>query len=277
VSTPSVSLIIPTLNEAHHLAELLPTLLAQTLTPLEIIVADAGSSDGTVAVAQRHGARVIPGGRPAVGRTNGARAAAGEWLCFVDADTRLPDAQIVERVVNYAQANGLTAVVCDCRPYYRPGDRGYDHRLLRLWDRLMLRAVSDGQRFWLRCGFPVGQAVFLVTRRDGFLAVGGFAEEAEPFEDSAYLLAVHRRCAPGAGRRSAVGVMPRECFVLVSTRRYDVRGRVGFPLSMAIRGALLRVGGEHADHNYWAVNQKGLYRERRTPSPPATDDRHHQR
>ena len=71
--TPRLSAIIPTLNEAVYLPLLLEALAAQTRPADEIIVADAGSADGTVELACRRGARVVRGGTPAVGRNAGAR------------------------------------------------------------------------------------------------------------------------------------------------------------------------------------------------------------
>lgn len=88
--TPRISVIIPALNEEVLLAELLNDLQQQDFDGLEVIVADAGSTDGTRAVAETYGAKVVPGGLPAVGRNAGARAAQGEFLFFLDADVRLP-------------------------------------------------------------------------------------------------------------------------------------------------------------------------------------------
>jgi glycosyltransferase involved in cell wall biosynthesis len=58
----TVSVIIPTYNEAAYLPGLLAALKAQTYPPEEIIVADAGSCDGTVEIALRAGCQVVPGG-----------------------------------------------------------------------------------------------------------------------------------------------------------------------------------------------------------------------
>ncbi len=85
-----ISVIIPTLNEAKRLPALLQALQAQTRPPDEIIVADAGSQDETTAIAQRAGARVTRGGRPAAGRNAGARVAQGNLLLFLDADVLPP-------------------------------------------------------------------------------------------------------------------------------------------------------------------------------------------
>lgn len=81
-----VSVIIPALNAADHLAQTLPSCRGVR----EIIVVDGGSDDDTVAFARQCGARVIASeaGR---GRQlhKGAAAALGEWLLFVHADTAL--------------------------------------------------------------------------------------------------------------------------------------------------------------------------------------------
>jgi len=89
---PPLSVIIPTLDAAASLPATLTALAegrAQGLTR-EILVADGGSRDATVALAERHGARVIaaPRGRGAQLAAGGA-AASGAWLLFLHADTRL--------------------------------------------------------------------------------------------------------------------------------------------------------------------------------------------
>lgn len=83
----TVSVVIPTLNEAHAL----PATLAAIGTGAEVIVSDGGSSDATIALAHAAGARVIEGtsGR---GRqlAAGIAASSGEVLLLVHADTWLP-------------------------------------------------------------------------------------------------------------------------------------------------------------------------------------------
>jgi glycosyltransferase involved in cell wall biosynthesis len=65
---------------------LLDALQSQTHPPDEIIVADAGSKDGTRELAQARGGRVVQGGLPGVGRNAGATAATGDLFLFLDAD-----------------------------------------------------------------------------------------------------------------------------------------------------------------------------------------------
>ena len=78
----TISIIIPTLNEARFLPKLLESIKKQTFTDYEVIVADAGSKDKTLEIAKKYGARIVKGGFPAEGRNAGARAAKGDFLFF---------------------------------------------------------------------------------------------------------------------------------------------------------------------------------------------------
>ncbi len=88
-----VSIIIPTLNEASCLERTLHQL--SILNPLakEILVVDGGSKDETVAIASKAGIKVLS--CPSPGRSLqmncGAKAATGDILCFLHADTCVPD------------------------------------------------------------------------------------------------------------------------------------------------------------------------------------------
>lgn len=88
-STPYLSVIIPTLNEAQHLLETISTAVS---ADTEILVSDGGSSDTTRKIAGSLGARIICGQPGRAGQQNrGAAVAGGEVLLFLHADTRLPD------------------------------------------------------------------------------------------------------------------------------------------------------------------------------------------
>lgn len=84
----TVSVIIPTLNEAGNIQETVERALPGAE---EVLVADGGSSDGTRDVAAAAGATVlaVPGGRPAQLNT-AAMASRGGVLLFLHADTHLP-------------------------------------------------------------------------------------------------------------------------------------------------------------------------------------------
>ncbi|GJL77884.1 MAG: glycosyl transferase family 2 [Nitrospinaceae bacterium] len=96
-----ISVIIPTLNEA--------LILSQTLTeinrhsPHEVIIADGGSQDGTLAIAETFGSRILTGppGR-ALQMNAGAEIATGDALLFLHADSRV-EAKSYQRMVDVMQ------------------------------------------------------------------------------------------------------------------------------------------------------------------------------
>ncbi|QNI84626.1 beta-glycosyltransferase/ family 2 [Synechococcus sp. PROS-7-1] len=88
---PSLSVVIPCLNESERLPLLLAD-LQQGTSNHELVIADGGSIDGSLAIARLSGAHVIavePAGRGHQ-LAAGARQASGTWLLFLHADSRLP-------------------------------------------------------------------------------------------------------------------------------------------------------------------------------------------
>ena len=84
------SIVIPCYNEADFIASTLESLTAQTFTKnYEIIIVDNNCTDDTVAIARRHGARVVSAQRPGVcsARQAGTKASHGEIIISTDADT----------------------------------------------------------------------------------------------------------------------------------------------------------------------------------------------
>ncbi len=89
--TPSlISCIVPIFNGERYLQEALDSILAQTYQPVEVIVADDGSTDGTRAVVASYGKQVAylrqTNAGPAAARNLGLSAAQGEFVAFLDAD-----------------------------------------------------------------------------------------------------------------------------------------------------------------------------------------------
>jgi glycosyltransferase involved in cell wall biosynthesis len=80
------SIIIPALNEAENIAQVIRRIPADSAA--EILVVDGGSTDDTAAIAQAEGARVIHEPRPGYGMAcaRGASEASAEILAFMDAD-----------------------------------------------------------------------------------------------------------------------------------------------------------------------------------------------
>jgi len=191
-----ISVIIPTLNEAAALPGLLRALAAQGEAH-EIIVADGGSADATVALAREAGARVIsaPQGRGAQ-LAAGAAAAAGDVLWFLHADTKAPYAAM--RALMHA-LDGRGAVGGNFRVLFDGGTR---------FDRFMIWFYAIIRRLGLFYG---DSGIFV--RRAAYEAIGGM--RALPLmEDHDFARRMRR-----AGRIACVRFPP----LVASSRRF--RGR----------------------------------------------------
>jgi glycosyltransferase involved in cell wall biosynthesis len=99
-----VSFVVPTLNSERTLEACLSAIFAQQFprADYEVVIADAGSMDGTVAIARRLGVDAVvanPLKTGEAGKTAGIGAASGELIALVDSDNILPDAHWLERMV----------------------------------------------------------------------------------------------------------------------------------------------------------------------------------
>ncbi len=159
--TCDVSIIIPTLNEETCIGETVARLVTQP--GVEVIVADGGSEDRSMARAAAAGARVIaaPLGRGSQ-QNEGARAAHGRILLFLHADTLLPEGFAPE-IRAALDRPGIVAGAFR----FAVGAKGWRFRFLEYGTNW--RAA--------RLGLPYGdQALFLAGAR--FQALGGFKEIA---------------------------------------------------------------------------------------------------
>lgn len=105
--TSYISIIIPTLNEAETVGALLSQL--QGLAGVEIIVVDGNSHDGTAAVVEGYGARLIQTSADRALQLNkGAEAAHGDILLFLHSDTK-PEPGFVKQVRDTLNQTGVAA------------------------------------------------------------------------------------------------------------------------------------------------------------------------
>ncbi len=193
-----LSIVIPVLNEAVNLERLLPHLGA-VCSGAEVIVADGGSSDGSAAMPPRFPGVRLVASRPgrAAQMNTGARAATGDALLFLHADTRLPV--------------GATAAVMEALQDPRVVGGRFDVRLASA--RLSLRVVGGMMNLRSRLtGISTGdQAIFV--RRDVFEAMGGYAE-IPLMEDVEFTRRLKRR-----GRLATLRLR-----ATTSARRWETRG-----------------------------------------------------
>jgi glycosyltransferase involved in cell wall biosynthesis len=205
---PYLSVVIPALNEATQLPGLLDALKSQTQPPNEIIVADAGSKDGTVEAALERGARVVPGGMPGPGRNAGARAAQGEIFLFLDADV-LPAPDFLELALDEFERDQYVVATCPSKA---------------LSDDLSDKIIMEATNLYLQIIMPVsprapGYCIF--AQRAVHEAIGGFDETLKMSEDHDYV----RR----ASQHGEFGLLT-SAHIPVSMRRLEKEGLVGLAL-----------------------------------------------
>lgn len=175
-----LSIVIPTLNEASSIADLLDDLAPLRTAGNEIILVDAGSSDATRQIAETRVDRCIDSVAGRARQMNaGAALAAGDWLWFLHADSRVSTAVI---------GTLLATTETQQRPWGRFDVRlsGRDWRLRIIETFMNLRSRVSG----IATG---DQGIFV--KKPVFDAVGGFPD-IELMEDVALSKALRGRSHP---------------------------------------------------------------------------------
>ena len=160
-----ISFIVPAHNEELELPATLRAIHAAASDAgqlYEIIVVNDASTDATPEIAAQTGAKVIPINRRqiAASRNAGGRAAQGEYLFFIDADTRINRAHVSGGIaaLEGGYAGGSARVAMD----------GF----VPIWGRMLLRGFSS-----VYFGLNLGAGAFLFTTRRNFDLIGGFDEQ----------------------------------------------------------------------------------------------------
>lgn len=106
--TPKISVVIPAFNAQRWIEEAVKSALEQSLPPFEVIVVDDGSTDDTVGILEKFGARIKlirqSNRGPGSARNEGMKNARGEWIAFLDADDKWLSSKL-ERVMQFAKQN----------------------------------------------------------------------------------------------------------------------------------------------------------------------------
>jgi glycosyltransferase involved in cell wall biosynthesis len=193
-----LSFVIPARNEEALIGETLQAILASVAhaagvsrrdlwlpdSPFEIIVADDASEDDTAAAVGKfsdyNGVRLVRcvGGTCAAARNAGAAASVGRVLCFVDADTLVPESA-VHRILNLHEGEGR------CLVLYRLASREPGLRAWFWWS------------FWgMARRFPLARAksmpAFMSCDRAHFERYGPFNETCAIAEEWPLTVAAYR-------------------------------------------------------------------------------------
>jgi glycosyltransferase involved in cell wall biosynthesis len=165
VERPLVSVMIGVYNAAPYLAEAIDSVFAQTYRPLELIVVDDGSDDGSGDVARGYGDRLIYAYQENAGngaaRNHAVRLASGELFAFLDADDRFVPDKLDRQWAVLRADPGLDMVFGHVSEFVSPE--------LTEEERASIRAPAPAPAPWTAPNL-------MLIRRDSFLRVGPFSE-----------------------------------------------------------------------------------------------------
>jgi len=178
---PLVSVILPAYNGERFVAEAVESILAQTYSPVELIVVDDGSTDRTMEIVSRYeGAKIVSkeNGGPASARNVGLKAAAGKIIAFNDQDDVMLPRRLEVQAGRLIEDMDVDLVVCAQEVFFEEGAPMPD------WDRRVspLLFGEDNPEETL-----IG-SISLVTRRRVFDRIGIFDEEIFGGDDLDWML-----------------------------------------------------------------------------------------
>ena len=159
---PLISVIIPVYNRVAFIAEAIESVLNQTYEPIELIVVDGRSTDGTAETIERYAPRLRhidqENAGAAFARNTGIAAANGTFLAFLDSDDIwLPHK--LERQMETLQANPTADVVFGhAEQFFDPSvDEAFKARI---------NATAEV--------IPAQSAVAMLIRREFFHTIGNY-------------------------------------------------------------------------------------------------------
>jgi glycosyltransferase involved in cell wall biosynthesis len=182
----SATIVIPTYDAQETLGAAIESALAQDYEPVEVIVVDDGSTDGTATVARAFHGRIRyvrqENAGPSAARNRGISEARGEFVAFLDADDEAPPTKLSVQV-GYLVAHPDVACVVG------------RHEL-----------VGDAPEWFDADSVPL---ISLVARRSTLADLGGFDTSLRIAEDRDLLVRMRER---GLRVEFLPDVVLRRCF-----------------------------------------------------------------
>lgn len=186
-----LSIIIPTRQEERTIERTVRHLKKSVGDEMQIIVSDGQSTDKTVELALTCADDVVlyeseAPHNASKGRNDGARIATGTFLCFIDADVRIPEPKtFFERALLHFDDERIVGI---CGPQRA-------EPTVETWaDRMSFGLLNMGLRIQnnvLHLGEASGK--FMLVRADSFRAVGGFREDLATREDGDFFKRLSKR------------------------------------------------------------------------------------
>ncbi|MEK7566426.1 MAG: glycosyltransferase [Patescibacteria group bacterium] len=203
-----ISIVIPALNEEKYIGRLLDSIAQQDFDEgIEIVVADAGSTDATKKIIESHKRNffkvlIVKGGMPAVGRNNGAKASLGDPIFFIDADLIIPERDFLKKAVDYFRKKNLDIAAT----YLRPDSEWWVDKFLSHLYNIFLQIIKF---------FRPSGSMCIAASRELFNKTGGYPEDVVMAEDHDFVNAASK-----IGRYGIIPYAP-----IFSMRRFNKEGR----------------------------------------------------
>ena len=198
-----LTIIVPTLNEEGYLSFLLKSLKRQSFKDYEVIIADAHSADKTAKIAEDFGCHVVSGGLPPKGKNEGAKAARGEILFFIDADSRVLSDDFLEKILQEFKKKNLDIASFSLHPNESKLDN-LIYTFYNLWVKLSQSFLAHATNV-------------ILVKKEIHQKIKGFDEEIKLAEDHDYV-----RRAAKLGKFGFIDIEP----IFVSSRRFKKEGRI---------------------------------------------------
>jgi len=180
-----VSVVIPAFNAERFLGEAIESVLAQTYAPLETIVVDDGSSDGTLEIARAYGEVTVieqPNAGPSAARNRGFAASRGDFIAFHDSDDLMTPDKIEVQAGVLIEEPEVGCVLAEQELLIEPGAE------MPFWvEGSKVQTMMPPRPPELE-GEPLVHPMTLVVRREVFEQVGGFDQSMRAAEDFDWML-----------------------------------------------------------------------------------------
>lgn len=209
-----LSIIIPTLNEEKYLPKLLSDLVRQRENDFEVIVVDGNSQDATEAAALTYKKDLNISfykndkQNVAYQRNYGASQARGEYLVFLDADTRVGVTFVKALHKEIDKVKGLIFL-----PYIVPEKNNYQ-------DKVMFNITNSLVDVSQKIGKPFSSGGSMVLQSDFFRHIGGFNEKLFISEDHELVARAYKH---GVNAKLLKNVRIKFCL-----RRMEKEGRLKY-------------------------------------------------
>ena len=168
MARPLISVMIGVYNAERYLAEAIDSVFAQSYRPLELVVVDDGSDDGSGHVARSYGGALTYARQENAGngsaRNHAVRLASGELFAFLDADDRFVPGKLERQFAALEEDAQLDMVFGHVREFVSPE--------LTDTERASVRPPAAEPMPW-----PAPN--LMLIRRESFARVGPFSEDVK--------------------------------------------------------------------------------------------------